>query len=162
MIDPKEIDTVEECGTIDGKKIKLIKTIGGLHLAVNEADEKSPIAAYASHPAIVKYQLAKRYGARFHEAIAKNEGDLKTEAISFEKNLPQALKNSGYDIFCLKKGVEASFVVTADNIEVIKSEVNDIKIEDITIKNSDKYKEFIQNEGKEALIKSLKEYISGE
>ena len=162
MIDAKEIDTIEECGTIDGKKIKLIKTIGGLHLAVNESDEKSPIAAYASHPAIVKYQLAKRYGSRFHEAIAKSEDSIKTEAISFEKNLPQALKDSGYDIFCLKKGVEASFVVTADNIEIIKSEVNDTKVENVIIKNSDKYREFMQNEGKEALIKSLKEYISGE
>ena len=162
MIDPKEIDTVEECGTIDGKKIKLVKTIGGLHLAVNESDLKSPIAAYASHPAIVKYHLAKRYGSRFHEAMAKNESDIKTEAISFEKNLPKALRDSGYDIFCLKKGVEASFVVTADNIEVIKSEVNDVKIENVTIKNSEKYKEFMQNEGREALVKSLIEYISGE
>jgi hypothetical protein len=164
LIDPKEIESVEEVGTLDkSKKIKMVRTIGGLNLAVgsDSITDKEKVLAYASHPAIVKHQLRKRYNARFAENLQKNESGVKEQVVSFEKNLSKSLVNSGYDIYCLKKGTEAKFVVTCDNIEVMSSELSDIKIENAKIQNFEKYKEFIQNEGKEALMNSMKQHITG-
>jgi len=162
MIDPKEVDTIDDAGTIDGKKVKIIKTIGGLHIACFGKEKgKEEIVAYASHPAITKHQLTKRYGSRFHQIMEKNESGVQEMAISYSKNLPQSLIDGGYDVFCLKKGIEASFMVTCDNMEILKSEINDVNIEKVIVKNSSKMKEFKQNDGEAALIKSIKEFIKG-
>ena len=162
MIDPKEVDTIEDAGTIDGKKVKIIKTIGGLHIAAfGKEKNKEEIVAYASHSAIVKHQLTKRYGSRFHQLMEKNENGVQEIAISYSSNLPQNLVDNGYDVFCLKKGMEASFIVTCDNMEIFKSDINDIKVENAIIKNSKKMKEFKQNDGEVALLKSIKEFIKG-
>jgi len=164
LIDPKEIADVSDVGTLDRKdKVKMVKTIGGLNLAVGkDGSSNERILAYASHPAIVKHQLRKRYSSRFAETMQKNESGVSEQAISYEKNLSPLLKNNGYDIYCLKKGTEAKFVVTCDNMEIMSSEISDTKVENANIKNNDKYKEFSQNEGKEALVNSIKQYISGE
>jgi len=163
LINPKEVDSIEDIGTLDkSKKVKIVRTIGGLNLAVGQdGSNEDRILAYASHPAIVKHQLRKRYSSRFAETMQKSENGVSEQAISFEKNLSKTLKNSGYDIYCLKKGTEARFVVTCDNMEIMSSEISDTKVENAKIKSFDKYKEFSQNEGKEALVNSIKEYISG-
>ena len=84
LIDPKEVDSIEDIGTLDkDNKVKLVKTIGGLNLAVGKDGSKEDrILAYASHSAIVKHQLRKRYNHRFAESMQKSESGVSEQAIS--------------------------------------------------------------------------------
>jgi len=171
FIDPSEIDSVEDIGDLDKKnKVRLVKTVGGLHLAVGkDKDSKDDkILAYSSHPAIVKHQLRKRFPMRFAESMAKSEGAPAEVARSYSHNLPAQLRDGGYDIFSLRKGMETTFVVTHDNMEILKAEAEYADVEDVSFKNVllkgnfAKYSEFSQNDGNEALIESISEHLKGE
>jgi hypothetical protein len=165
-IDPSEIDNIEEIGTLDDGKIKLIKTVGGLHLAVGKEkkDEQDKILGYSSHPAIVKHQLRKKFPMRFAESMSKSEGEPKEIAANYDSVLSKELRDSGYDVYALSKGAETNFVVTHHNLEILRAAADitgpsGVTFGDIQVKNTEKYKEFAQNDGKEALVNAVRKHV---
>lgn len=120
-ITEQEIAAVEEAGTLDQQPVKMIRTKGGFWIAVGTPRGKFREEALAagSHPAIVKYNLAKQYPG-FQESLMKSEAFGEADAL-VEKHshfLSDELRKSGHDVFSVQKGVDISFHVTKHNVKV--------------------------------------------
>lgn len=119
-IKPSEIESVEQIGQLDGVAVKMIKTIGGFWIAVGKPKNKSSAEALAagSHPAIVKYSIAKQY-ADFQPSLAKSENTQMLEDVTgYTENLPKSMRDKGYDMYALKKNESVQYVLTKHGAEV--------------------------------------------
>ena len=132
-IKPEEIESVQEIGMLDGEPVSLLKTVGGFHMA---ASKGKGVLAQGSHPAIVRYNVAKQHKG-FSPILAKSE---ENEPLVFGMSdlLPEGMYEKGFDLYSLEKnestGVE--FVLTKSGADVVvlsgQSSSDEIVITDIT------------------------------
>jgi len=112
-ITPTEIEKVEECGQMNGRKVNLIKTKGGFWIATGK--KKGSIGdealAAGSHPAIVKYNLEKQY-PDFQPAMMKSEGYIEPIVEKHSHYLEDSLRKSGYDVYSIETGPYVEFQIT--------------------------------------------------
>jgi hypothetical protein len=120
LIDPKQIDTVETIGELDGNPVEMARLLGGLFLVTGKPKGKKgmEILAAASHPAIAKYQIEKNY-RDFRPALQKSE-KFEPEVIGLTELLPQSFKNTGHDLYLVKNEINMDFVLTKHGSEVNK------------------------------------------
>lgn len=119
-ITPNEIDSIENAGMLDGSPVKLIRTKGGFWIATGRPKGKSRDEAIAagSHPAIVKFDLEKRFPS-FEPALMKSA--YFTDNTIVEKHshfLTEELRKSGHDIYSVQDGSEVNFHITKHNLKV--------------------------------------------
>lgn len=121
QITPDEIAAVEEAGMLDQSPVKLIRTKGGFWIAVGKPKGKMGEIALAagSHPAIVKYNLAKQYPG-FQEHMMKSADMAENDAIVDKHShfLSEDLRKSGHDIYSVQKGPDISFHITRHQTQV--------------------------------------------
>ena len=123
---PKEISAIEEIGRMHGKPVKLIKFLGGFHLAVGNKSVNSkktePLAA-GSHEGIVKYQVEKQFKNNFQPALQKSECSLPSEIVRDKSNcLSKAQKDEGLEIYSLQNNNDMSFVINRHGTFLSKHE----------------------------------------
>jgi hypothetical protein len=122
MIKPEEIKSIQDVGEVDKKKVKLIKTLGGLNVVSleDEAGNHNPIFG-SSHQAIALYNLNKKYGKAFIPYMTKNEEN-KEEVFDYSNKLNEALRKKGYDLFLIKNETSLKIVLNHHNLEVFSQE----------------------------------------
>lgn len=122
MLKPEEIDRIEEIGDINGIPVKMIRSIGGFYAAAGKApnEQRDSVLAAASHPAIVKFELQKKYGKSFREHMNKAESTI--QPIVFEKTnfLNQELINTGYSLYSIVTGADISVILSHYGNEILK------------------------------------------
>lgn len=124
MIRPEEIDFIEEIGDINGSPVKLIRVVGGFFAASGKSPNESrdSVLAAGSHPAIIKFELQKKYGKNFREHLNKSESKL--EPIVFEKTnfLSSDLIKKGYSLYSMVAGSDVSIILSQYGNEVLKQD----------------------------------------
>lgn len=118
-INPNEIESIEDAGTLDGKPVKMIRTKGGFHICVGQPKGKSRSEALGagSHPAIVKFNIEKQYPG-FQPIMMKSEFG-QTEMVEQHSHfLSEDLRKSGHDIFSVQNGPSIDFHVTKHNMKI--------------------------------------------
>lgn len=121
QITPGEIDKIEECGEMNGRKVSLIRTKGGFWIATGKkkgAHSEEALAA-GSHPAIVKYNLEKQY-PDYHPEMLKSEGFIEPIVDKHSHFLSEDLRKSGHDIFSIQNGSDVEFQITRHNSTIAK------------------------------------------
>lgn len=138
-IRPSEVDTVDLIGDLDGEGVQLVRTKGGLYVAVGKlrGKNKGEVLAAGSHPAIVRYNIEKSYSA-FQPAMMKSEEASGQEFVTGMSNLlPKQMVDKGFDFYAIKKSNSYDFVLTKQNMEVLKYQAESVD-SDIIIGKSDK------------------------
>lgn len=162
MIRPEEIDYIEEIGDLNGNPVKMIRTKGGFFcLTGKEANsgKEIPLAA-GSHPAIVKFELQKKYGKGFREHMSKSESTIQPFVIENTNYLNKDLIKKGYSLYSVISGSDVALVVSHYGDEVLKQE-GMIKTESIELvpqisfSNLEKSKEAIKFEVSKSIIMAL-------
>jgi hypothetical protein len=120
QITEKEIDTIEEIGTLDGHGVKLIRTKGGFYIACGKPKGKFREEALCagSHSAIVKFNLERQHPS-FQPSMMKSE--FLTDGAIVEKHshfLSDDLRKSGFDIYSVQDGPTVNFHITKQNSDV--------------------------------------------
>ena len=118
---PSEIIEVDSLGVLDGEDVKIVKTVGGLYIAVGKprGKKQEEVLAAGSHPAIVRFNVEKAY-TTFQPSLMKSEMMGETEeVVEFTDFLPQDMINKNYDLYALKKNEEFDFVLTKDKIQIL-------------------------------------------
>lgn len=118
-IKPSEIESVEDIGLIKGRPVKLIKTLGGFYLAVGSPNGSEEALAAGSHPAIVKFNLKKKF-KEFHATMAKSEHGPEGVVVEHTNLLPQDMVSKGYDLYSVKKPLSNEYYLTKFNAEQVK------------------------------------------
>lgn len=119
-ITANEIECIEDAGTLDGSPVKLIRTKGGFWIATGRPKGKSKEEAIAagSHPAIVKFDLEKRFPT-FQAAMMKSAYFNDTAIVEKHSHfLSDELRKSGHDIYSVQDGSEINFHITKHNLKV--------------------------------------------
>jgi hypothetical protein len=112
-IKSEDVAEIVEVGELNGDKVKMIKTWGGLHVMVGKKDKnsKKPDAlAAASHKALAVHQLEKMYGNDFRPSIMKSEG-YNSEQVSDFQVTPEMSKDH-LEIQAIQKNNQVEFVVS--------------------------------------------------
>jgi len=127
---PNEIESVKVIGNLHGDAVKLIKTNGGLFLAVGKKSKNSRKAealSAGSHAAIVNHQICKQYGKEFLPAIFKSEHEQIEEVEDKSHLLSKSLKDDGIELFVLSKNCKLEFVLHKHGLAIGKydTEVRD-------------------------------------
>jgi CHAT domain-containing protein len=110
----EDIETISEVGTLNGDRVKLLKTWGGLHVLVGKKSKTSKeldTLAAASHKALAIYQVEKEFGNDFQPAIMKSE----TEQLPQVTELTNEFTPKNLQIYSLAKGGDVDFVVSSHN-----------------------------------------------
>jgi hypothetical protein len=119
-IKASELDTseMENIGELDDSSVKLVRTLGGLYLAVGKPKGKKQdeVLAAGSHRAIVKYNVQKNFQS-FRPVLEKSEG-LKEEVFGLSEKLPRTLRDKGYDLYRLEKSSSVEIHVTKHGIDI--------------------------------------------
>lgn len=113
-ISPKEIDSVEDAGMMGGSAVKLVKTKGGLWIAVGRRKGQGADEALSagSHRAIVQYNMEKAF-PDFQPTLAKSEGLNTNEIVDKHSHfLNDDLRKSGHDLYSVQVGSDIQFHVT--------------------------------------------------
>lgn len=120
-IKESEIDSVDSIGDLSGEQVKLVKTKGGLYIAIGRprGKKKDEVIAAGSHPAIVRYNIEKSF-AEFQPSMMKSEIFERSAVSGMTDLLPLNMRNKGYDLYVIKKSNEVDFVITKSQIEVVK------------------------------------------
>lgn len=120
-ISQNEIAGIELLGMLDGQEIQLVKTKGGLNLAVGR-DRKGieTVLSAASHPAILSYNMEKNHPG-FHSALLKSEKLDTGNADKHSHFLSDDLRKSGHDIYSVQTGDVVDFYVTHHNFKLEKT-----------------------------------------
>lgn len=120
-IKPSELESVESIGELDGEDVKMVKTVGGLYIAVGKLKNKGQeeVLSAGSHPAIVRYGLEKAYRS-FRPAMMKSESFNPVAVSGMSDLLPESMASNGYDFYVVKKSNEIEFILTKSQIEVLK------------------------------------------
>lgn len=143
QISPKDIQSVEEAGMLDGHPVKLIRTTGGFIIAIGKPKGKSKEEALSagSHGAIVKFDLEKRY-PNFQPAMMKSQYFSDTAVVEKHSHfLEDNLRKNGHDIYSVQDGPEVSFHITKHNVK-IAAVSGSIENDFLIIKELDVPKEF--------------------
>jgi len=124
VIRPSEIKSVEDIGTLENNPVKMIRTIGGLWVATGKPRGKREDEALAagSHPAIVKHNVEKMYGASYQPLMAKSEGAIEPKVVDHSSQLAKSLIDKGYTLFSVQADAAVDFVLSKSGIEVLKHE----------------------------------------
>lgn len=98
MIHPKDIESCEVVGKLNGSDVKLLKTKGGFHMFIGKKDKQGGdiVLAGASHKAIGMYKMGKDYSG-FQPNLQKSESD----ALPSVTEIPN---DSKYELYTLEKG----------------------------------------------------------
>lgn len=143
QITANEIDIIEDAGTLNNLPVKLIRTKGGLWLAVGRPKGKMSEEALTagSHPAIVKFNLEKQY-PDFQPAMMKSEHFLETTIVDKHSHfLSDELRKSGHDVYSVQNGIDIEFQITKHNSKVA-SVKGTLENDAIVIKDMNVGKEF--------------------
>lgn len=118
QISPNEIDTIEECGILNGSPVRMLRLKGGFHIAVGKGKgTKEEALGAGSHPAIVKFNLEKQY-PDFQPHMAKSESGQKEIVEQHSHFLSSELRKSGHDIYSVQSGPMIDFHVTKHNMKI--------------------------------------------
>jgi hypothetical protein len=122
-IKPSEISDVDSLGIIDGEEVKLVRTNGGLYIAIAKLKNKDSqeVLAAGSHPAIVRYNIEKSF-RNFQPSLMKSESEMQEFVSGMSELLPEDMQNKGYDFYVIKKSNQVDMVLTKSNIEILKYE----------------------------------------
>lgn len=124
-INPKEVESIEIIGELNGDDVKVVKTKGGYYCAIGKKKPKSslsePLAA-GSHIAIVSHQVNQMYGD-FKPSLNKNEQDNIT-LVDLTFKLSPFLTEKGHNLFSLQKDEKINFIVEKYGIPVLNLEGN--------------------------------------
>jgi hypothetical protein len=120
ILKPSEIDKIETIGEMDGEPVEMIRTLGGLFVAVGKPKGKKQkeVLSAASHGAIAKYNVEKNF-KDFRPSLQKSE-KFEPETIGISELLPKDLKKTGHDLYLIKNEASIDFVLTKNNIQVNK------------------------------------------
>jgi hypothetical protein len=120
ILKPSEIDKVETIGEMDGEPVEMIRTLGGLFVAVGKPKGKKQkeVLAAASHGAIAKYNVEKNF-REFRPSLQKSER-FEPETIGLTELLPKKLIEAGHDLYLIKNESSLDFVLTKNSLEVNK------------------------------------------
>jgi hypothetical protein len=142
QISSDEIDSIEEAGSMDGHPVKLLRTKGGLFIAVGTPRGKFREEALTagSHPAIVRYNLEKQYPS-FHAAMMKSETLIVPVVTKHSGMLEQSLLKSGHDIYAVQSGNNVEFQITKQDIKIGNVKAN-VEGSDLVIKEMSMQKQF--------------------
>jgi hypothetical protein len=139
-IKPSEIESVEDIGLIKGRPVKLLKTLGGFYLAIGSPNGKEEALAAGSHPAIVKYNLKKKF-KDFHATMSKSEHKPEDVVVEHTSLLPPEMISKGYDLYSVKKPLSNEYYLTKFNAEQLK----------ITLSKGETFVKAVENLSKEIL-----------
>lgn len=160
-----EIKEVSKLGLLNGDEVKLITLKGGFHIGVGKKTEdskKSTILAVGSHPALVSYQISKKYDQKFEQTLNKSEGNVQPEVTEYSKNLSSLQKNIlGLDMYAIKTNNTVDFTITKHNFEIfsIKASQNDGTLSlNKTFKNSERLSKLDKKELSKRLEKTIKNF----
>ena len=119
MIDPKEVDTIDVIGKLNGSDVKLVRTKGGFHVAIGKATRSGQETALSagSHPAIVKYNVEKAYPS-FELSMAKSESEQGPEVRDLSSGFRKEIYDLGYGLYSLTKGEAVEFRVTKHDVDM--------------------------------------------
>jgi hypothetical protein len=113
-ITEKEVERIDIVGKLNGEDVKLVKTFGGLFLAVGKKSKNGkkdqPLAA-GSHQGIVLHQIEKEFGHDFHQKMHKNESDISETIENKTDYLPNDLISKGIELYTVIKKSNIDFVV---------------------------------------------------
>ena len=116
MVDPKDVESCEVVGQLNGNDVKMLKTKGGFHLFVGKpkSNGKEVVLAGTSHRAIGLYKLKKEHNG-FQQTLQKSESDLLPQVKELQSNSKYdlyTLENNGYKAICAYNcGVEVMSVL---------------------------------------------------
>lgn len=119
-ISPKEIESVEDAGTMNAAPVKMIKTKGGLWIAVGRRKGQSTDEALSagSHRAIVQYNMEKNF-AEFQPSLMKSEGAVDASVVDQHSHfLSDDLRKSGHDLYSVQDGNRIEFHVMKHGAKV--------------------------------------------
>jgi hypothetical protein len=120
ILTDKEIEHIEDAGMLDKHPVKMIRTRGGFWIAIGKPKGKYREEALAagSHPAVVKFNLAKQY-PEFQPALMKSEGMSDTAVVDQHSHwLSEDLRKSGHDIYSIQDGSRIEFHITQNDSKV--------------------------------------------
>jgi len=124
----EDISQIIDVGTLNGDKVKLLKTWGGLNVLVGKKTKHSKepdTLAAASHRGLALYQLEKEYGSDFQPNIMKSESEQIENIKEYSSNLSDNLnifsleKNNNVDFVVAKNGI----ILSTYNCEIQKNEI---------------------------------------
>ena len=113
-IDPKEVDSIKEVGTLFGDKVKMILLKGGFHLFVGKkkkTTKKAEVLAGSSHAAIGVHQLTKDFGSDFQPALAKSESERIPDVENKTEYLPSEAIANGIELYTINKNHSLEFIL---------------------------------------------------
>lgn len=157
-----EIKEINKLGTLNGSEVKLITLKGGFHIGIGkkkENSENNDILAVGSHPALVSYQISKKFDNKFEQTLNKSEKNTHHEVTQYSKNLTiQENDKLGLDIYAIKTSQTVDFKLTKHNFEIfsIKASVED---DTLVLNKSSKNLEQLKNLNKSELSKNLEKSI---
>lgn len=156
-----EIKEINKLGKLNGDEVKLVTLKGGFHIGIGKKSEdskKDTILAVGSHPALVSYQISKKYD-NFEQILNKSEGEVAAQVIDYSKNLSSLQKNIlGLDIYAVKSNDKVGFKVTKHNFEIFSIEASQ-NGQDLLLQKTEKNPERMGNINKSDLSKSLEKAI---
>lgn len=160
-----EIKEVNKLGNLNGDEVKLVTLKGGLHIGIGkkaENSQKSSILAVGSHPALVSYQISKKFEQKFEETLNKSEGKPSPEVTNYSKTLSPMNKNIlGIDIYAIKNGDKVDFKITKHNFEIFSIQANkdDSTLSlNKTFKNEERLSRLDKAELSKSLEKAIKQF----
>ena len=157
-----EIKEVNKLGNLNGDEVKLVTLKGGLHIGIGKKTEdssKSAILAIGSHPALVSYQISKKFEQKFEETLNKSEGKPSPEVTNYSKNLSSVNKNIlGLDIYAIKTGENVDFKITKHNFEIFSIQASDDG-QTLSLNKTSKNEERLSKLNKAELSKNLEKAI---
>lgn len=125
-LNPSEVVSVEEIGSLDGSPVRLISMIGGFFMALARLKNKAmeEVISAGSHPAIVKFNIKKQF-PMFAPSMMKSEAGIDICLVEKHSHLlSEDLKKSGHDLYSIETGPVVEFHLTKFNKGLSKAEAS--------------------------------------
>lgn len=127
MLKESDIDTIEEIGQLHGRPIKLIRTLGGFYIAVGYPNGSEEALAAGSHPAIVKFNLKKKY-SNIHFHFHKHEHTPEAIVVDYTDKLPKRFEKKGFNLYSVTLLNKKEFFLNRYGTELLKLELDGNKV----------------------------------
>lgn len=137
MIKDSEIDSIEEIGRLSGRPVKLIRTLGGFYIAIGSPNGREEALAAGSHPAIVKFNLKKKY-SNIHFSFHKSEHKPEPTIKDYTNLLPKPLVNKGFSFYSVSDLSKTEFYLNKYCHELLKMSVQGTSVNSLVNGNIDK------------------------